>query len=58
MSVRCFDCSKGKEVMKRLLEEADSVFDAAYDMDAFIANCEKSCTYIEKNASKEKNPTD
>ena len=40
---KCKQCPKAQEEKKRLLREADSVFDAVSDYEKFLSLCQKHC---------------
>ena len=36
-------CHKGKKAKNKILDKADSIFDAIDDMKAFICKCKETC---------------
>ena len=55
MDIRyCYEkCKVGKEVGERLLNQNNSVFDAATDFNFFVEECFNTCKYKEQHVIKE-----
>ena len=47
----CHECEVANKMKEKLLEESDSVFDAVYDYQKFIEECQKNCKMENKNES-------
>lgn len=48
----CHKCEIAKKEKKKLLDESESVFDAVYDYEKFIEECQVNCKLENKDETR------